>query len=182
MTQNARYSSIVIGVTAAGLLAAAGTAKADIVWSGLTYSFTVVGGSDWTLPENQDRITSDVWITRGGIRGIFNIHDEPAYQGRDMAGPSPVGTEWAFGTTADYSTLSYTTWAIAAGGSPGHLVGQPMVMHLINSNIYLDIMFTGWNGPNFDGSAGFSYIRAVPTPGAAALLGLGGLAMSRRRR
>ena len=45
-----------------------------------------------TVPTNQDRITSNVWITRGNHNGghIFNIHDETGY-----AATSPAGTEWA---------------------------------------------------------------------------------------
>ncbi len=161
--------------------AACSTASAGIVptvWSGLTYTFINTGGTNPNDAASQDRITDNVWITRGFTQGIFNIAQEASYDGAGANGPSPVGTEWAFGTTANYASLTYTPWAQAHGGNPGSLVGQNMVLHLIADNIYLDIRFDRW-GPQ---GGGFTYIRAVPTPGAAAALGLGTLIAAGRRR
>lgn len=155
-----------------------GTAPASIIWSGLTYTFVNAAGSDPTLPANQDRITDNVWLTRANIQGIYNIAQEAFYQGARRSGPSPMGTEWAFGTTANYSTLTYRSWALAANGSPPSLVGRSMVVHLIDDDIYLDIRFTAWG---VGGIGGFSYIRAVPAPGAGVLLGLGALGFGCRR-
>jgi hypothetical protein len=161
------------------LVACAGAAQATQVWSGLDFTFEKANFADWTLPENQDRITDNVWITRADNQGIFNIAQEPGYDGFDDQGPSPVDTEWAFGTTDDYQNLSYTTWAQAHGGFPPGLVGQDMVVHLISDDIYIDIQFTGWQGGGQGG--GFSYMRGVPAPGSLALLGISGLALRRRR-
>lgn len=160
----------------AGSTASAGII--DTVWSGLTYTFVRVGGSNTNDPANQDRITDNVWITRGATQGIFNVAQEPSYDGAGTNGPSPIGTEWAFGTTANYASLTYTTWAVAHGGGPASLLGQNMVLHLIADNIYLDIRFDAWGAQG----GGFTYTRAVPAPGAAAMLGLGGLIATRRRR
>ena len=40
---------------------------------GDTVTFTKADSADWTLPENQDRITDNVWITRKHNQSIFNI-------------------------------------------------------------------------------------------------------------
>lgn len=154
-------------------------APASIIWSGLTYTFVNAAGTDPNVEANQDRITANVWLTRANIQGIFNIAQEGFYQGARRSGPSPMGTEWAFGTTANYSTLTYRSWALTANGSPPSLVGRSMVVHLIDDDIYLDIRFTAWG---VGGVGGFTYIRAVPAPGAVALLGLGGLVAARRGR
>ena len=53
-------------------------------------TFTKIDYTDWTQPENQDRITDNVWITRGGFWGIFNIQSEIYYSPLS----SPADTEW----------------------------------------------------------------------------------------
>ncbi len=158
-----------------------GFAQGEIVYSGLDFTYDYAGNGDINLEENQDRITDNVWITRNTTRGIFNIAQESSYQGSGSSGPSPVGTLWAFGTTANYDTLTYTTWADLHGGSPFALVNQSVVVYLEDDDIYIDLMFTSW-GVGGSGGA-FSYTRSVvPTPGTGALFALGGLAMARRRR
>src|SRR5438046_241350 len=69
---------LVVGVPAAvllsylmGLLAS----KAAIIWTGPQITFSKVG-SDPTQATNQDRITPDVWITRGAAEGIYNARRE----------------------------------------------------------------------------------------------------------
>ena len=68
--------------------------------------------------KTRDRITDLVWITRAETKGIFNIRAEASYQGTGVMGGSPADTEWAFGTTENVSSLTFTTWAVAADGSP----------------------------------------------------------------
>src|SRR5262245_13832040 len=81
-------------------------ANADpVVWDGPSISFSKAAFADWALPENQDRITDDVWITRRESHGLFNAQQEIGQ------GPSsPVGTQWAIGTTADLGSLTFDTW------------------------------------------------------------------------
>ncbi len=164
---------------------AATVVDATEVWVGLDYTFTKAPNANWTWPQNQDRITDNVWITRGNNKGIFNIAQEASYQGSSTSGPSPVDTEWAFGTTADLSDPApptFSTWAIRAGGSPTSLVGQNMIAHLITDDIFMDIKFLSWSS-GFGGGGGFSYIRAVaPEPTTLSLLACGTLALLRRRR
>jgi hypothetical protein len=167
------------------------------IWEGNEIYFEKPSGSDWTLPQNQDRITDNVWITRGNIMGIFNIAQEPQF-----GGGSPADTEWAFVfnnpaetlTASNYQNLVFQNWQTATGNNPPGTVDQPAVVHLISDDIYINIMFVEWEAgqmPRLDrgGSPGgaFAYYRAsgsVPTPGSAALLllALGSVLPSRRRR
>lgn len=177
MSKQFTGSLVVVALSClAGSTASAGIV--DTVWSGLTYTFINTAGSNPNVAASQDRITDNVWITRGPTQGIFNIAQEASYDGAGANGPSPLGTEWAFGTTANYASLTYTTWAAAHNGSPLTLLGQNMVLHLIAENIYIDIRFDSW-GPQ---GGGFTYTRAVPTPGAATILAFGGLIAAGRRR
>jgi len=165
----------------AAIAGLASISNASLVFSGLDFTYEYAGFGDLTLEENQDRITDNVWIVRGVIRGIFNIAQEPAYQGSGNSGPSPVGTLWAFGTTADYDTLTYMPWAALHDGFPLGLIDQNVVVYLQDDDTYIDLMFTTWEG-NGNGGA-FSYVRSViPAPSTSALLGLVGLMATRRRR
>ena len=146
---------------------------AQTIWSGPNITFTKDDGADWTMEENQDRITDNVWITRANNKGVFNIAQEMEYQGDgsgpDSFGPSPVDTEWAFGRTSDgVENLTFTTWIVATtefdpGGlaSPTDLVDKEMVLHLITDDIYMDIKFLSWAVGNNNGMGGFSYERAT---------------------
>ena len=44
-----------------------------------TVVFTKPDSADWTLEENQDRITDNVWITRKDIQSLFNIAQEAGF-------------------------------------------------------------------------------------------------------
>jgi len=109
-----------------------------------------------TLAANQDRLTDNVWLTRGTSQGLFNAASEGSYS--HFA--SPAGTEWAYGQLADYASLTYNNWETWAASRPPDTVGQPAVLHLISDDIYLSIQFTSWGG--FGG--GFSYMRSTPAP------------------
>jgi hypothetical protein len=158
-----------------------------IVWNGRSITFTKPDFTDWTLPANQDRLTNDVWLTRGNTRPLFNIlHEEFA-----DAVTSPFDTEWAFGptqpgdpgpiTASNFANLVFAPFAPALDSTIGlNVVGYgPGVLHLISNDIYLDLTFTSWT--RGDGG-GFSYIRStpaeapIPEPSSAALLIVGGIA------
>ena len=133
------------------------TCFGQTIWSGPTITFTKSGGADWTLEENQDRITDNVWLTRANNQGIFNIVTETGY-----TPPSPADTEWAFGTTADIGSLTFDTWVNTHGGMTSSMINQSMVLHLITDDIYIDLMFlTFTNGAN---GASFSYERSTMPP------------------
>ncbi|MCB9193706.1 MAG: T9SS type A sorting domain-containing protein [Flavobacteriales bacterium] len=136
------------------LIAASTTLFAQTIWNGPDITFTKANFADWTQAANQDRITTDVWITRADSMGIFNIAQETGFE----ANVSPAGTEWAFGTTADIGSLTFTDWKNAINNDPPSSVGMPMVLHLIAEDIYVDLEFQFWT-QNASGG-GFSYTRS----------------------
>jgi len=145
---------------ACGALTAA--ASAQQVYTGLDVEFSKASLADHTLPENQDRMTGNVWITRADTQGIFNIAQEPSFTGNGAGSPSPVGTQWAVGSAADYQILTFGTWGDVHGGFPPGLVGQELVMHLVDDDIYIDVRFESW-GVGFGGE--FTYLRSeIPGP------------------
>ena len=122
------------------------------VWSGGLITFTKLENVDESLAENQDRITDNVWITRGVSGGqIYNaiVENAPNKDG------SPLGTEWAEGVINDYALLKYTTFR-AATVKPKDAVGKTYVVHLVADNIYLSIKIISWSSNQ---SGGFSYQR-----------------------
>jgi hypothetical protein len=155
-------------------------AGAADIWNGSLINFTNVAGSNPSLPDSQDRLTLNVWLTRGPTHGLYNAAVETSY-----GSLSPVGTEWAYGALPDYASLNYQTWVDWNGKNPPSMVGQDAVLHLVPDNVYLAIQFTSWNV----GSGGFSYTRSsspVPEPSAALMLLMGmasvaGIQFYRRR-
>src|SRR5689334_9451276 len=87
-----RFTAILwLVVSCAFVLQSPNPVRGATVWTGLTKSFTKAFGADPTLPANQDRLTTNVVLTRGLSGGLFNIAAESFYVG----GISPTGTEWA---------------------------------------------------------------------------------------
>jgi hypothetical protein len=166
-----RTLGLALALLAGPSLASVATA-APLIYTGYAVTFAKTPASDYTLPANQDRILSDVIITRGGTRGIYNIAEEESY----ADGSSPAGTAWAFThnnplatvAAANWATLAFTDWqsALGGGGSLGTaILNGNAVLHLVDQDIYLDIRFTSWGvGPGAGG--GFSYERAAITPSA----------------
>lgn len=144
---------------------------AQTFWTGPTTTFTKLVNADWTLEENQDRITDDHWITRANNKGLFNIAKETEFEGTGAGpaffGDSPADTEWAFGSISDgVNNLTFTTWIVATtqftGGEadPTSLLDRDMVLHLITPDIYIDIKLTHW-GSGQAGGGSFSYDRST---------------------
>jgi len=103
---------------------------------------------------NQDRITTNVWLTRAASKGLFNAFSET-----NATALSPAGTAWAFGALSNYAALSFTNWlGLLNGQSPTTLVGQQMVLHLTGDDIYIAVDFTIWGS---GGSGGFAYQRST---------------------
>jgi hypothetical protein len=77
------------------------TSRAATIWNG-----PPVSESDATAP---DKITDNVWLTRGGSQGLYNVAQESGF----THFLSPADTEWADGTTADLGSIeSFTDWNI----------------------------------------------------------------------
>jgi hypothetical protein len=147
----------VTGVTLAlGLWAMAFAAEAATIWSGPKITFSHAAGANPNDPASQDRMTPAVWITRGNTMGIFNARTETFY-----SGSSPADTEWAYGTTANLTNLTFRPWVAWNGSNPPGSVGRDAVVHLISEDIYIDIKFTEWGGTG----GRFAYQRSTPSGG-----------------
>ena len=131
-------------------------------WLGPKITFTKADGADFTKAENQDRITDNVWITRGNRRGIYNAAVEDSFT-QDSYYISPEGTEWAMGTLSKWSELEFAPWVEAVYEEPPYAVGKDMVLHLKEENIYIQVKFLSWSSGDRNGKGGFSYERSTPS-------------------
>lgn len=124
------------------------------LWTGPTISFTKTNGSDPNLEVNQDRITDNVWLTRGNEgKQFFNIKTESS----SSKSNSPAGTLWAKGTIDQIDNLSFTTFR-AATGKPKSAVDQDLVMYSTRDNIYVSVKIISWSSGK---AGGFSYERST---------------------
>mgnify|MGYP001407484700 FL=1 len=121
------------------------------IWDGPTISFSKADGTDHTLESNQDRITPNVWITRGNAGQIFNIAKENSADKED----SPIGTLWAKGTVDNIDNLTFTQFRMI--GQPKNVVGSDLVLYLVEDDIYLSVKFTSWSQGQ---KGGFAYERS----------------------
>ncbi len=156
LKMKANSNCIFLSLCVAGLFGPL-VSRAATVWTGPTTTFTDAAGADPTQAANQDRLTPNVWITRGTEQGVYNAKTETGFSHFF----SPQDTEWADGTTATYASLSYTdwnTWSKSIHGGPPSTVGVNAVVHLISDDIYIDVQFTQWGGPG----GGFAYTRSTP--------------------
>lgn len=141
------------------------TGYGQTIWGGPKMVFEKADSVDWSLEENQDRITDSVWITRQNNQGIFNIRLESSFNRENRT--SPLGTEWANGKIEDgLENLSFTTWQASKLNSSSLEVGVDKVLHLLSEDIYLDIKFLSWTagggGSGTGLGGGFSYERSTP--------------------
>lgn len=139
-----------------------------IFWTGPMTTFVYEGDGDATLPENQDRITDNVWIARGPRFPIYNI----AIEGRFNFGNtypesiSPLRTQWAVGSISDgVENLTFNTFATVVASGRMHILNgnAPLVLYLVKDDIYIDLTFIDWHrGNGADGGlGGFSYMRST---------------------
>ena len=123
------------------------------IWTGANQSFTKSDGADPNLEANQDRLTSNVWITRGNDGGqIYNAAKESIANKTN----SPVGTTWAIGTIDQIESLTFKKFR-AAVGKPKDVVGKDLVMYLEDDDIYLSVKFSDWSQKQ---NGGFTYERS----------------------
>lgn len=148
---------------AAVVLAATATSSfATEIWTGPSLEFSKAPLADPSMAANQDRITEGVWITRGSVRGLYNAASESS-----QGATSPAGTMWAVGTTADLGTLTFDTWLNTVAPNPPAVgppdsVGVDLVLHLVESDIFIDLRFTEWGLGN-GGGGSFAYVRSTPS-------------------
>src|ERR1035441_10174451 len=120
-------------------LAAAPLVHPSTVWNGPNIGF-------FHTQENnlQDQLAADVKLTRGSSGGLYNSVMESGA----VSGTSPMGTAWAAGTLANYSTLTYGPCPLEAGNHPPGEVNTTYVVHLTSASddIYLQLTLTNWGG------------------------------------
>ena len=130
------------------------------IWKGSNVTFTKTEGSDPNEANNQDRVTSNVWITRGNNGGqIYNIVKENS----STKTSSPAGTKWARGTIDQLSSLTFTSFTTAVVKSTD-ILGKNFVMYLEEDKIYLSVKFTAWSSGASNGQGGgggFAYQRST---------------------
>ena len=136
------------------LLAPAYTPAATL-WTGPNITFQQFN------PDPSDVIVPGAVELSRGVNGpLFNT---AAGETMPNGFSSPIDTLWAFGTINNYSNLNYVTLASIRNGAHADFAGviltQPMVVHLINEDVYISIMFTDWGQHQ---AGGFTYIRSTP--------------------
>lgn len=125
------------------------------IWSGEKQSFSKADEADPSLPGNQDRMTENVWITRGNEGGqIYNAKVE--VWSESVKATAPADTEWAVGSTANLSVLTFSPFRDAV--EPKDIVEKNLVMHLITDDVYVDVEFTQWSTGK---KGGFAYERST---------------------
>lgn len=131
--------------------------RAPFIWGGPKITFEKINGSDWLSAANQDLLTNNVILTRANNnQGMFNIAKENSYNSF-----SPNDTEWARGTTANFSALRFSNWYNAIRGCPICNINTNFVIHLITDDIYIDVKILSWSSTS---GGGFSYQRSTPNP------------------
>ncbi|PYJ05734.1 MAG: hypothetical protein DME25_07895, partial [Verrucomicrobia bacterium] len=99
MNRGAYFRSLIYSLF---LLSLASEGRGATIWNGPTTNFAKANGANPNLAANQDRLVSDVWLTRGSSQGLYNASLEPAFTHFS----SPSGTEWATGFLTNYATLT----------------------------------------------------------------------------
>jgi|GEM_PF-3205775 len=134
-------------------LLAATQIHAQTIWNTGSLTYTK------TAPFQQDCITPGVCLTRGATGVIYNEVTENVGDGNQNFNWTPGDTEWAYGTIANWSTLSYMPLYTLNNHNPPSMVNQPMVLHLISDNIYLQLTFSFWGGSSTNGN--YTYTRTT---------------------
>ena len=89
-----------------------GDTTSSTIWKGSNITFSKADGADHTQSNNQDKLTSNVSITRANDGGqIFNIVKESAANKNS----SPAGTTWSIGSINNIHSLSFTNFRAAVG-------------------------------------------------------------------
>lgn len=124
------------------------------LWSGATLTFEKTANMDPNQSANQDRLTENVWLTRGNDGGqIYNTQVEDTYD-KDQ---SPAGTLWAVGDINNIDNLSFKSFRETV--KPKEVIGKELVLFLVEDNIFLSVKFTKWSQEK---EGGFAYDRSTP--------------------
>lgn len=152
--------SLLAGVFVFALAAASFPTHAATLWMGSSITFTEPshGSADVLIP-------GKVSLARNAGGPLYN--PAAGETGSDFIS-SPKDTMWAFGSLTNYTNLSFSTFAAIRSAAVPNLSAaltpnKPMVVHLTNEDIYLQLTFTAWpRGQAFGPFIPFSYIRSTP--------------------
>jgi uncharacterized membrane protein len=117
-----------------------------------TVMFEKANFANWELPENQDRVAEDLWITRANTEALFNAFDQTEY---DYDGPTNSG--WVFDQTLLADPGDYEGFIPSIGGGPQQVIGKYMSMRHETSGMIYNVMFSKYSGGGPGG--GFAYTR-----------------------
>jgi hypothetical protein len=113
-----------------------------------------------------DEIDTNLAITRGSQRGIFNPYLEPEWDNDNNSGPSPEGTLWNNDGWGDLTNLNeriYYSFYYALGGNLGNnVLGADLVMKDVSNDKYYKFDFTVWGNQN--NGAPVTYTRTEIDP------------------
>jgi hypothetical protein len=138
------------GIALTLLCGLAPTTHATTLWTGPNTNFT-------QSPSNltDELIPGAVSLTRNYSQWLYNPDAGDAGPGVG----TPTDTGWAFGTLDNYGAYYYQSFYDLRDGDLSTLLpGSPMVVHLINEDIYLSLTFSAW--PKNGGF--FAYTRSTP--------------------
>ena len=124
------------------------------IWSGERIIFVKEDSADHTDPVNQDAITNLVILTRAEQGSLMNMVTE-----NTANSSSPAGTEWAMGSTEELDELDFKTLKAAVNNNMKDAPGIPLVLHLTEEDIYIDVTFLSWTSGG--SGSGFSYERST---------------------
>ena len=116
-------------------------------------TFTKSANTNASLPENQDRISETVWLTRGTRYGIYNAYDQTSIKNQPTS-----GIKLALGSTESLSTLNFETisqWGKKFNGLDGIWLNENLVLYLTETNEYYNFTMTSW-----ENNGSFSYTRS----------------------
>lgn len=114
--------------------------------------------ADWTLPESQDSISTNVILTRQDGDGLFNIKLETNY----VDGQSPMGTGWSLGhTLMEYPGRNYTDFKNSMDYNvTDYILEMPLSMYNEEEDKYYDFYFDKWTQGGNGGGFAYSRIEA----------------------
>lgn len=123
------------------------------IWTGPRLIFYKSAYADINLEQNQDRITENVWISRGNSAPLINV--------LGGEGCEPTRVKMAYGTIAGLDTLTFSDCMEKLEGSNlKDLPGKDVVFYLTADDTYIDVHFLTWTSGANGGE--FSYERTTP--------------------
>jgi hypothetical protein len=140
------------------------SANAQTIWNAGSFPFSNTSGV------GTDNITAQTILTRAASGPIYNSACQGAPGGAGCSYTGPCNTQWALGTIANWSTLTYQNLYTANGCNPPGMNGQTWVCHLIAEDIYFQLTWGPYNASNF------SYTRTTGPSNPVGTNGSSGLA------